>query len=177
MKNIIWNDIKSKKFKVIKKYRDDLRDDLANFGKSSKKYSGFGAFYELYLYAFAIGLHRNERVKLQGHEIKTFNTVHEWSSDKLKILSTFLMALLSIDEIRTEAEFDFSTLEMDDLNETDLKKRVNNLVGIFEEFANGGFAYIHERYMKEPENFEYHSSLQKIFEEVLTSSKLTALSG
>jgi hypothetical protein len=175
MNNFIWNEIKSKKLKVIKKYKDELRDELANFGKSKGKYSSFGAFYELYLYAFAIGLHKNKRVKLEGHTTETFNMVSEWSRDKVYILNTFLMVLLSNKKIRQEAGFGILTLEMEDIDENEIKKKVNKLVTICEEYANGGLEFIYDRYKKEPENYEYHSSLQKLFEEVLEESQLNLM--
>lgn len=174
MENLIWKEIQGKKFRVLDKYKSELKDSLANFGKSKGQYSTFGAFYELYLYAFAVGLHLDRRIELDMKSAATFNMVSEWSGNKPSILNTFFMVLLSNDEIRKEAEFDFPTLEMENLEASEIKKRVNNLVKIFEEFANGGFEYIYDKYQQDPESFEYHSSLQSLFEEVLEKSKLKA---
>lgn len=172
MENLIWKEVQGKKFKVIKEYKDKMKDNLANFGRSKSKYSTFGAFYELYLYALAIGIHLDKRVKLEGHSTETFNMVSEWTGNKIKILNTFFMVLISLDEIRKEAEFDFITLELDDLDQNELKKRVNNIVRIIEEYANGGFEFINNKYKEEPAEFEHCLSLQHLFEEVIKESVL-----
>lgn len=170
--NLILKEIQGKKFKVLEKYKNELKDNLANFGKSKGQYSTFGAFYELYLYAFAVGLHLDRRVELDTKSAATFNMVSEWSGNKPSILNTFLMVLLSNETIRQDAEFDFPTLEMEDLEDSEIKNRVNKLIKIFEEFANGGLEYIYDKYKKDPESFEHHSSLQNLFEDILEKSTL-----
>jgi hypothetical protein len=172
MEDFIWKEIQGKKFKVLEKYRDELKDSLANFKKSKGEYSTFGAFYELYLYAFAIGLHLDCRIKLDSKSVATFNMVSEWSDNKPNILQMFLMVLLSDENIRQEAMFDFPSLEMEDLDDREIKTRVNNLIKIFEEFANGGFEYIYDKYKQDPDYFEHYSSLQNFFEDILKKSTL-----
>lgn len=168
MNNLIWNEIQKKKLRVIKKYKAELSEPLTNFGQSKNKYSSFAAFYELYLYAFVIGLHGNKRANLKT--LDTFNAIEEWRSDKKDIFSKLLMALLSIESVRKEAEFDFLSLEMEDLDESELKKRVNNLIRIIEEYANGGFEMIYERYNSSPEYFEDYMGLKLFFDETIQNS-------
>ncbi len=172
MNNFVWQEIQSKRLRVIQKYKDELREPLSNFGRSTKKYSAFGAFYESYLYAFVIGLHENKRIDIKGHKLDTFNAIHEWQQGMQDILLKFIMVLLSMDNIRKEAEFDFSSLEMEDLDDIELKKRVANLINIIEEFANGGFEVIYKKYNDSPEDFEHYSSLKMIFDNTIKKSKL-----
>lgn len=174
MNGFIWKEIQSKRPRVIEQYKDELHGPLSNFGLKKKKYSAFGAFYELYLYAFVIGLHENKRFDIKGSGVKTghFNAISEWTKDKRDILLKFLMVLLSMDNIREEIKFDFPSLEMEDLDEGELKKRISNLVNIFEQFANGGLEILHKKYNNSPDDFEHFSSLKLIFDETLKESKI-----
>jgi len=170
MDDFIWKEIQKKKLRVIKKYKTDLSDPLTNFGKSKTTYSSFGAFYELYLYALVVGLHSNRRVELKNFD--TFNLIEEWQPNKKDIFLKLLMTMLSMENIRKESGFDFLSLEMEELDEDELKKRINNLVRIVEEYANGGFEIIHEKYSATPEEFEHYTNLKSFFDTVTQKSCL-----
>jgi len=170
MSDFIWKEIQKKRLRVIKKYKDKLKGPLTNFGSSKRKYSSFGAFYELYLYAFMLGLHKNKRVDLK--DLDTFNEIDEWKLEKKDTFLKLLMTVLSIESVRKEADFDFISLEMEDLDEDQLKKRINHLIQIIEEYANGGFEILFTRYNDFPEEFEHYMGLKKFFDEILESSCL-----
>jgi hypothetical protein len=172
MNGFIWKEIQSKKLRVIKQYKDVLRDPLTNFGTSKKKYSTFGPFYELYLYAFVIGLHENKRVDMKDQKLETFNAIYEWKRDKQDILLKFLMVLLSIDSIRQETEFNFPLLKMEDIDEDELKKIISNLINVVEQFANGGLEILYKKYADSPEDFEHYLSLKTMFDETVKKSEL-----
>lgn len=167
--NDIWNRVKQKKLRVLSIYKDEFKDVFANFGKQSHKYSSFGPFYELYLYCFSIGFHSNVRLNIDKKETGTFNLVLEWKNHHQTILKNFLTALLCEDDIRQEIEFDFFSLENKDDNY--INKKVDDLICVFEEFANGGFEILKKEYDANPEEFHDFRSLYAFFNEKVQNSK------
>jgi len=169
MTSDIWDRVRQKKLRVLSSYKDEFKDVFANFGKQSHKFSSFGPFYELYLYCFSIGFHSNVRLAIDKKETATFNLVSEWKYNQQSILKNFLTALICEDDIRSEIDFDFFTLENKDIS--DVNKRVDNLIRVFEEFANGGFKILKEAYDEDPEEFHDFRSLYAFFNEKVENSK------
>lgn len=165
----IWNKIKFKKLKIISVYKNELKDIFANFGKQSQKYSSFGPFYEFYLYCFTIGFHSNKRIKLDTKETATFNSVYEWKENQQIIFKNFLTALICEDDIRDETDFDFFSME--NIDDSEVNKRIDSLIRVFEEFANGGFEIFNNAYNNDPEEFYDFRSLYGFFEEKVNNSK------
>ncbi|MCK5051090.1 MAG: hypothetical protein KAS53_05095 [Candidatus Cloacimonetes bacterium] len=165
MNSEIWNRIKQKKFRVLASYKEDMKDNFANFGKRSQKYSSFGPFYELYMYCFTIGFHSNKRVSLKSIKTDTFNSVFEWRNDHQIILKNFVTILICKEDIRNEIGFDFFSLEKLNINE--INKIIDRLTNVFEEFANGGFEMLYNAYKKNPEAFYDFRSLFSFFNSIV----------
>lgn len=165
----IWNRIKSKKLRVTSFYKEKFKDIFANFGKQTHEYCSFGPFYELYLYCFIIGYHSDNRVILDTEDTDTFNMIGEWKKEHQLIFRNLITLLICDDGNRNEIDFDFISMEI--MEDNEIMKKVNDLITIFEEFANGGFEELEKAYNKDPEEFSDFRSLYAFFDEKVNNSK------
>ena len=175
MKSIIWEKILSKKLRVLGMYKEIFKSELSEFGKSSSTYGKFGAFYELYLYAFAIGYFSNRRCKKIDDDPQTFNMISEWKSGHQTIFKNFFSALISNKALSEEAGFDLLTLS--EMNDKELDIPIRNMIQIFEEYANGGFEILNEMLEENSEVFSHFMSLQKVHNEILSKNIYATQSG
>lgn len=124
---------KTPKYSVSVEY---LFDKLAN--KQGKgEFSQFGPLYELYVYAFYLGLKIGSRIELgSGSNAKKFVEIAGWKSSSPLI--DFL--LLTIFSHSDEIGFDWNELE--DMDEKELSEVVRKIITFIEEYAYGGLIYI-----------------------------------
>lgn len=119
----------------------------------SSKGKIYGAGYELYIYAFFIGLYSNKR-KVLNNETKSFgHALQFWGNlDSKKFrkaypkLREYIFAAL----IAKTDEFDLIALEREDINE---RKAVDFLINTMEQYANFGFYSIEEKLKEDPNYF------------------------
>jgi len=117
-----------------------LFEKLAN--KQSKgEFSQFGPLYELYVYAFYIGLKIGSRIELaSGSNAKKFVEIAGWKSSSPLI--DFL--LLTIFSRSDEIGFDWNELE--DMEEKELAEVVRKTITFIEEYAYGGLDYLKNKF-------------------------------
>jgi len=129
--------IKAPKYSVS---LEQLFDKLAN--KQVKgEFSQFGPLYELYVYAFFLGLKIGSRIELaSGSNAKKFVEIAGWKSSSPLI--DFL--LLTIFSRSDEIGFDWNELE--DMEEKDLAEVVRKIITFIEEYAYGGLDYIKNKF-------------------------------
>jgi len=129
--------IKTPKYSVSLEY---LFEKLAN--KQGKgEFSQFGPLYELYVYAFFLGLKIGSRIELaSGSNAKKFVEIAGWKSSSPLI--DFL--LLTIFSRSDEIGFDWNELE--DMEEKDLAEVVRKIITFIEEYAYGGLDYIKNKF-------------------------------
>lgn len=127
------------------------------FEKLTKKFGGteegkedagkiFNSNYELYIYAFFLGLYEKKRTPITGektdfsHEIKHWGKKgrHAERKDYTILQSYIFMALVA----NTELDF----IELDNAEEPDIKKAVLQLRSEFAEYANTGLMELQEQY-------------------------------
>ena len=128
----------------------DLFDSLSTkFGKEGDTKISLGRHfstnYELYIYAFFLGLYENECIPL-GEDEKTVNfsySIQNWGGkqnkpDRKKFteLQKYMFAA-----VVAKTDFDFIALEKGKLSE---RKVVNELMLTFESYTNGGLIAIKE---------------------------------
>ena len=159
------NRIFSKRPRYANIYRD-LIASLANKGNRKTEYIQFGPIYQIYIYAFFIGIHRNERVSLPSRESTTdFLELGKWKPDSLVYF--ILMTLFSRD-----SELGISTWnELEDMEETDIDLFVRTLIKTIEEFANAGFSYLQSRFDEDRnvfnETYVFADILKDVIEETV----------
>jgi hypothetical protein len=170
MNDIIWQRIENKRLKVNSKYKETAKKVFTNFGRQRQEFSKFGPFYELYLYCFTLGFHANRRVFFKKSKCDTFNTISEMRNANQTIFKNLLIVLICHDDIRQETGFDF--YEMDSLDKKEIFQRTDNLIQVFEEYANGGFSILLEAYDSNPNDFHDFRSLYAFFDEIVTKSKI-----
>lgn len=115
---------------------DYLTQKIAN--KQGKgEFSQFGPLYELYVYAFYLGLKIESRIEMpEGKYSKKFEKIGGWK--QASPLIDFL--LLTIFSRSDEIGFDWNELE--DMEENKLGEVVSKIVTFIEEYAYGGLEYL-----------------------------------
>jgi len=140
----------------VPNYNSDFQlifDKLANRGNEGSdneeraRETGkiFATQYELYIYAFFIGLYSNEIQKSSeksnfGHKISEWGKKSRKSGREsfLEIQDFIFISLI------TKAEIDFIQLERS-FDENEIKKTVTNLIDLMESYTNGGLQLIKEK--------------------------------
>ncbi|UZD21799.1 hypothetical protein [Algoriphagus halophytocola] len=138
---------KEPKFSVSLEY---LFEKLAN--KQGKgEFSQFGPLYELYVYAFFIGLKIDSRIELaSGSNAKKFVAISGWKSAS-PLIDFLLLTIFSRSE---EIGFDWNKLE--DMEEKELAEVVRKIITFIEEYAYGGLDYLKNKFDRgELDNSQY----------------------
>jgi hypothetical protein len=131
--------------------RIPILDILANKGSRNSEYSQFGPFYELYIYAFMLGLKKDLRLALPPRDLTSdFLELGKWKRDSSLVDFLLMIILTKSDEIG----FDWNDLE--DMEESELNNVISKIISFIEEYANGGLEYLHSLFDKgELENSHY----------------------
>lgn len=129
--------IKAPKYSVSLEH---LFEKLAN--KQGKgEFSQFGPLYELYVYAFFLGLKIGSRIELaSGSNAKKFVEIAGWKSSS-PLIDFLLMTIFSRSD---EIGFDWNELE--DMEEKELAEVVRKIITFIEEYAYGGLDYIKNKF-------------------------------
>lgn len=134
------NRIFSKRPRYANIYKD-LIASLANKGNRKTEFIQFGPIYQIYMYAFYIGIHRKERISMPSRESSSdFLELGKWKPDSL--VHFILMNLFS-----KNSELGISSWnELEDMEESEIDIFVRRLITFIEEYANAGFAYLQDRF-------------------------------
>jgi len=124
---------------------------------TSAKGKALGAGYELYIYAFFIGLYANKRRDLVG-DTKTFGQpIQFWGNlDSKKFRKAYprLREYIFVALIANTDELDLIALEKSEIS---VSQAVDLLKDTMEQYANYGFYFIKEK-IKENPNYFYKTS-------------------
>lgn len=121
--------------------RIPVMEAFANKGQSKSEYSQFGPYYELYIYAFRLGLKKRLKLPLPSRNLtKDFVEIGKWKRDS-SLVDFLLMIIFSHAE---EIGFDWNDLE--DMEEKELSKVISDIIDFIESYANGGLQYIQEEW-------------------------------
>lgn len=115
---------------------------FANKGQSKSEYSQFGPVYELYIYAFIIGLKKKIHLPLpQSSSLtKDFVEIAKWKGGTSLVDFLLMILFTHCDEIG------FNWNELEDMEEKELTISVNDIITCIESYANGGLQYLQEEY-------------------------------
>jgi hypothetical protein len=139
----------------IPKYDEEFREML--FDSLSKKFGGsekskvdlgkhFSSNYELYMYAFFLGLYHDEYVPIpeKSKKVDFSHAIQHWGSKSTRlerkdftVLQEYIFAALI-----AKAQIDFIALEKGDVTEDDAIKQ---LIHTMESYTNGGLVLIKEK--------------------------------
>jgi len=128
--------------------RVKLIERFANKGASKSDFVQFGPIYQLFMYAFILGFHQRIRIPLpvSPDERKEFVEIGKWQPDGL--VNYILMLLLSHSPTREEIGLDF--IQMESMENDEVKIRFKKMIRVMEEFANGGFSILQEKFELNP---------------------------
>ena len=114
----------------------DRRDRVKVFAKN----------YELYMYAFFLGLRKHKSVKLESHEKSRSNVMamRDW---KPVALRDYLVACTLAEDGTPFRDYDF-------MLEAELDKKSLELREIVEAYTNGGLAILEEEFKQDKANFD-----------------------
>jgi hypothetical protein len=123
------------------KSKTPVIEAFANKGQSKSEYSQFGPIYELYVYAFRLGLKKQLKLPLPPRNTtQDFVEIGKWKRDS-SLVDFLLMVIFSNCE---EIGFDWNELE--DMDEKEINQVVRNIVEFIESYANGGLQYLQEEW-------------------------------
>lgn len=126
------------------KSRISLFEALANKGNINSDYSQFGPYYELYIYAFTLGLKMNLKLDLPDRrQTQDFgNGLGDWKR------GTGLVDFLLMVVFSRADEIGFNWNELEDMEEKELNEVISNIISFIESYANGGLKYLDDLRME-----------------------------
>ncbi|MBL1280767.1 MAG: ATP-binding protein [Fluviicola sp.] len=123
------------------KSRIPVLDTFANKGNKKSEYNQFGPYYELYIYAFTLGLKRKSFLPLPPRNMTAdFIEIGKWKRDS-KLVDFLMMIIFSHSE-----EIGFSWNELENMEDKQLNEVVSNIISFIEGYANGGLEYIQKEW-------------------------------
>lgn len=121
--------------------RIPILEAFANKGKSKSDYSQFGPIYELYIYAFTLGLKKGLKLPLPTRKLTTdFVEIAKWKGGS-SLVDFLLMIIFSHSE-----EIGFKWEDLEDLEEKELNNAINDIISFIESYANGGLEYLQQEF-------------------------------
>lgn len=130
------NLIKVKKPRYAKS-RIPIFEAFANKGKSKSEYSQFGPIYELYIYAFILGLKKKLHLPLPSRNLTSdFVEIAKWKGGS-SLVDFLLMILFTHCE-----DIGFNWNDLEDMDDKELNNTVNDIIAYMESYANGGLEYL-----------------------------------
>jgi hypothetical protein len=116
---------------------------FANKGQTKSEYSQFGPIYELYIYAFRLGLKKGLKHPLPTRNLtQDFVEIGKWKRDS-SLVDFLLMVIFSHAE-----EIGFVWNELEDMDEKEINKVISGIIDFIESYANGGLEYLQEEWEK-----------------------------
>jgi hypothetical protein len=139
-------------------FQNSLLNQFTEYGggsveSMSSKGKIFGSGYELYIYAFFLGLYSNERKELSEEKKGFGHAIQFWGnldSKKLRKAYPKLREYIFVALIAKTEELDLIVLEKGEITE---RKAVDFLINTMEEYANYGFYKILEKLEDNPNYF------------------------
>lgn len=112
---------------------------LANKGSRKSEYSQFGPLYEIYIYAFMLGLKKGIRLPLPPRDLTTdFIEFGKWKRDS-SLVDFLLMVIFTKD-----SEIGFNWNELEEMDDAEINEVISKIIKFIEEHANGGLEYLHK---------------------------------
>lgn len=121
--------------------RIPVLDTFANKGKTKSEYNQFGPYYELYIYAFTLGLKKKLFLPLPTRNLTSdFVEIAKWKRDS-KLVDFLLMIIFTHSE-----EIGFTWNELEEMDEKEINEVIGKIITFIEGYANGGLEYIQKEW-------------------------------
>lgn len=137
----------------------------------SSKGKIFGAGYELYIYAFFIGLYANKRKELSGETKGLGQPIQFWGNlDSKKFRKAYpkLREYIFTALLAKTNDLDLIALEKGEITE---RKAVDYLINTMEQYANYGFSIVEEKLKGNPNYFYKNTGFLDMILDLIQSSK------
>lgn len=126
------------------KSRIPVLEAFANKGKSKSEYSQFGPIYELYIYAFTLGIKKGLKLELPTRDLtQDFVEIAKWKGGG-SLVDFILMIVFTQSE-----EIGFEWTDLEDMDEKELNKAVNDIITFIESYANGGLQFLEQEHSED----------------------------
>ncbi len=111
----------------------------------------FSNHYEVYIYAFFLGLYRDERIEIEKDQDKKGfgQPIEYWGNMKAigrKDYSSIQEYIYSALIVNSEIDL----MELENYDEKGVEKSVRMLIGVMESYTNGGLSILQEKYEENP---------------------------
>lgn len=139
----------------------------------SSKGKILGAGYELYIYAFFVGLYTNEKKGLIGETKTLGQPIQYWGNlDSKKFRKAYpkLREYIFTALIARSDNLDLISLEKGEINE---RKAVDYLIDIMEQYANFGFYTMEEKLKDNPNYFYKNTGFLDMILDLVQPSNIT----
>lgn len=111
----------------------------------------FSNYYEVYIYAFFVGLYNDENIEIEkGQEKKGFGQPIEfWGNTKsigrndYSFIQEYIFTALIV-------KSDIDLLELENFDEKEVERTIRILISLMEDYANGGLSILQEKYDENP---------------------------
>ena len=141
------NEIELKRPRYLSKY-SSLMEMISTKGSVSGGYVQFGAFYQTYMYAFMLGYKLGNCVPIAGGSgQKDFAPISQWKPND--IVDYILMLCFS----EPVERLGFSWIELNTMNDDDLRAVISSIIRIIEGYANSGLEFIQQKFDNHKEEF------------------------
>ncbi|MCT1530194.1 hypothetical protein M3B46_04270 [Sphingobacterium daejeonense] len=157
-------------------FEDTLLRQFTEYGggsveSMSSKGKIFGAGYELYIYAFFIGLYANKQQELTGDTKILGQPIQFWGNlDSKKFRKAYpkLREYIFTALLAKSDDLDLIALEKEEITE---RKAVDYLIDTMEQYANYGFHKVEEKIKENPNYFYKSTGFLDVMLDLIQSSK------
>lgn len=106
----------------------------------------FSNNYELYIYAFFLGLYKNSRIPIEGEKIDFSHEIKHWGKKGRQFDRKDYTILQRYIFMAIVAKSDLDFIELENGEESEIRKAVLQLRGEFAEYTNAGLFMLQEQY-------------------------------
>ena len=145
------------------KYKEPVVDFLCQYGGGSTdgrmaKGKIFNAGYEVFIYAFFVGLYYGERKPLSGEKLKFRMEMTTWGRKKNEIgrKSYTILQKYIFTALVAKSDVDLIALDKGDI---DVNEVCDVLMNTLNEYANSGFSLLKDQIDKKPDCFFENTGL------------------
>ncbi len=116
----------------------------------------FSNAYEYYMYCAFLGLSIGKKVAIDKKDSHRFWNIGNWKPDE--IIKFLIMSVLAKEEI--------DLVQLEDLEDEVVLKRINEVINALQEYANGGMEHIYQLNEDDPEYFSDDTCFVNLLKEI-----------
>jgi len=145
--------------------RRNIMDRLSKKGAHSQggHFTYLGPYYELYMYAFFLGFHLNQRTPLSDRKGE-FLKFGNWQPE---LYTEYILMLISV---RHKDKINWNEMECD-FDDEQIREKAREMITLMEEYVNAGLIYLEGKYENDPNEFNDPFVFINLLNEVITSDK------